>query len=500
LNQHEDRIFVVKHFGYPIFKQIKPEEKYMSPEEFRKFGYKIVDWIADYRTNVADYPVMSTIQPGSVRDDLPSSPPETPEPFEDILKDLDEILLPGVTHWNHPNYFAYFPSNASLSSVLGDLICSGIGGIGLNWQSMPALTEVEETVCDWMRQMLGLSSAWEGVIQDTASTSTLVALLCAREKLTDHSQMKHGLQGEISPMVIYSSTQSHSSVKKAALLAGFGLDNLRSIETDKNFALDIDRLEQAIKEDLSKGNTPCAVVATMGTTGTTAIDPVSAIAALAKKYGLWLHVDAAMAGSAMILPEFRWMWDGIENANSLVLNPHKWLGVVFDCSLFYIQDSEHLIRVMSTNPSYLQTAVDDQAKNYRDWGIPLGRRFRALKLWCLIRDQGIRGLQERIRRDIKNAQWLKDQIEESAHWEILAPVRLQTICVRHIPPGMAADELDQHTLAWVNHINNSGAAYLTPSQLHGSWMVRISIGSETTTFEHVKTLWQTMQSVVATLR
>lgn len=468
----------------------------MSPEEFREFGYQIIDWIADYRTNVADYPVMSANKPGSVRDRLPGSPPESPEPFQAVITDVDQLLLPGVTHWNHPDYFAYFPSNASLSSVLGDLICSGIGGIGLNWQSMPALTEVEETVCDWMRQMLGLSPAWEGVIQDTASTSTLVALLCGREKLTNHSQMKGGLQGEEAPLVIYSSTQSHSSVKKAALLAGFGLDNLRSIETDENFALDVEKLEKAITEDLAQGKIPCAVVATTGTTGTTAIDPVAAIAALAKEYGLWLHVDAAMAGSAMILPELRWMWEGIENANSMVLNPHKWLGVAFDCSLFYIQDSEHLIRVMSTNPSYLQTAVDDQAKNYRDWGIPLGRRFRALKLWCLIRDQGIRGLQERIRRDIKNAQWLKDQIEKSPQWEILAPVTLQTICVRHVPDGMEDDELDQHTLAWVTHINNSGAAYLTPSQLKGSWMVRVSIGAETSTIEHVKKLWETMKAAV----
>lgn len=468
----------------------------MSPEEFREFGYQIIDWIVDYRTNVADYPVMSANKPGSVRDRLPGSPPESPEPFQAVIKDVDQLLLPGVTHWNHPDYFAYFPSNASLSSVLGDLICSGIGGIGLNWQSMPALTEVEETVCDWMRQMLGLSPAWEGVIQDTASTSTLVALLCGREKLTNHSQMKGGLQGEEAPLVIYSSTQSHSSVKKATLLAGFGLDNLRSIETDENFALDVEKLEKAITEDLAQGKIPCAVVATTGTTGTTAIDPVVAIAALAKEYGLWLHVDAAMAGSAMILPELRWMWEGIENANSMVLNPHKWLGVVFDCSLFYIQDSEHLIRVMSTNPSYLQTAVDDQAKNYRDWGIPLGRRFRALKLWCLIRDQGIRGLQERIRRDIKNAQWLKEQIEKSPQWEILAPVTLQTICVRHVPAGMEDDELDQHTLAWVTHINNSGAAYLTPSQLKGSWMVRVSIGAETSTIEHVKKLWKTMKAAV----
>jgi len=468
----------------------------MTPEEFRKYGYKIIDWIADYRTNVGNYPVMSTVQPGTVRDALPVTPPETPESFESILNDLNQIILPGVSHWNHPNYFAYFPSNATLPSVLGDLLCSGIGGIGLNWQSMPALTEVEEIVCDWMRQMLGLSPTWEGVIQDTASTSTLVALLCAREQASNHSQIKNGLQGEKSPLVIYTSNQSHSSVKKAALLAGFGLNNVRAIETDENYAVDVKLLKEAIEQDIEKGLKPCAMVATTGTTSTTAIDPISAITSLTKKYNMWLHVDAAMAGTAMILPEYRWMWDGIEGADSIVINPHKWLGVVFDCSLFYIRDSEHLIRVMSSNPSYLQTSVDDEAKNYRDWGIPLGRRFRALKLWCLIRDQGVLGLQQRVRRDIKNARWLKEQIENTPEWDILAPVTLQTICVRHVPPDVDNDLLDNHTIEWVTRINNSGAAYLTPAQLNGKWMVRISIGAEPTTLKHVKTLWNTMKSAV----
>ncbi|MFL7892974.1 MAG: aspartate aminotransferase family protein, partial [Anaerolineales bacterium] len=441
----------------------------MTPEEFKKYGYQIIDWIADYREKVGDYPVMSTIQPGSIRAALPQAPPESPEPFEGVIADLDELILPGVTHWNHPDYFAYFPSNASLPSVLGDLLCSGIGGIGLNWQSMPVLTEMEETVCDWMRQMVGLSPAWEGVIQDSASTSTLVALLCARERASNHSQVCAGLQGEPAALVVYASDQGHSSVKKAALLAGFGLDNLRTVKTDQNFAMDVDSLKEAIEADLAKGLKPCAVVATTGTTSTTALDPIERIAQLTQHYGIWLHVDAAMAGSAMILPEYRWMWQGIEGADSLVFNPHKWLGVVFDTSLFYIRDSEHLIRVMSTNPSYLQTAVDDQVKNYRDWGIPLGRRFRALKLWFLIREQGVIGLQMRIRKDVSNAKWLKEQIEQTADWEILAPVTLQTLCVRHIPQGIEADGLDKHTLDWVARINNSGAAYLTPTQLHGRW-------------------------------
>ena len=469
----------------------------MTPEEFRKFGYQIIDWIANYRENVSTYRVMSSIPPGKVIDSLPASPPQNPQSMGEILKDLKQIILPAVTHWNHPDYYAYFPSNASLSSVLGDLISSGIGGIGLNWQSMPALTEVEEVVCEWMRQMLGLSDTWEGVIQDTASTSTLVALLCAREKATNHSQISKGLQGESSPLIIYTSTQSHSSVKKAALLSGFGLDNLRAIETDANFAMDVDLLEQAIKQDITNGLKPCAIVATSGTTGTTAFDPLESIGALAKKYQIWLHADAAMAGSAMILPEYRKLWAGIETADSLVLNPHKWLGVVFDCSLFYIQNSQHLVRVMSTNPSYLQTSQDKEAKNYRDWGIPLGRRFRALKLWCLIRDQGVKGLQTRIRRDLKNAQWLKTQIECTPEWEILAPVLLQTICLRHIPEGLNDDQLDKHTLSWAARINDSGSAYLTPAILNGQWMVRISIGAEGTNRSNVKKLWKTLQAAVS---
>jgi aromatic-L-amino-acid decarboxylase len=324
----------------------------------------------------------------------------------------------------------------------------------------------------------------------------LVALLCAREQASNHSQIKNGLQGEKLPLIIYSSIQSHSSVKKAALLAGFGLNNIRTIETDENFAIDVEQLKIAIEQDIKKGLKPCAVIATIGTTNTTAMDPISDILSLTQKHNMWLHVDAAMAGTAMILPECRWMWDGIEGADSIIINPHKWLGVVFDCSLYYIRNREHLVRVMSTNPSYLQTSKDNEVKNYRDWGIPLGRRFRALKLWCLIKEQGVSGLQERIRKDIKNAKWLKDQIENEPQWEILAPVTLQTICVRHTPSGLKNDLLEKHTLQWVTDINNGGAAYLTPGQLNGKWMVRISIGAEATTLKHVKALWITMKSAV----
>ncbi len=467
----------------------------MTPDEFRAIGHQLIDWIADYRENIAEYPVMSAASPGDVRAKLPEAPPQQAEDFTSIITDLNETILPGMTHWNHPRYFAYFPANASLSSVLGDLLSTGFGVIGLNWQASPALTELEEVVAEWMRQMLSLSDAWSGVIQDTASTTTLVALMCAREWATDHGQTRGGLQAAQKPLVVYTSTQSHSSVQKAALLAGFGLDHLRVIETDDEFALRVDLLEQAIEADLAQGLHPCAVVATVGTTGTTAIDPIEAIAKLTQAHNMWLHVDTAMAGSAMILPECRWMWQGIEQADSLVLNPHKWLGVAFDCSLYYVRNPEHLIRVMSTNPSYLQTSADDTAKNFRDWGIPLGRRFRSLKLWCLIRDEGVSGLQQRLRRDLANAQWLKEQVEAHSEWELMAPVHLQTVCLRHRPPGMADHELDEYTQAWPQRLNQSGDYFVTPAKVKGQWIVRISIGSEPTELVDVQQLWDRLQEL-----
>lgn len=465
----------------------------MDPEAFRQIGHQLIDWIADYRLRIADFPVMSRVEPGAVRAQLPDAPPESPESFDSIFQDLEQIILPGLSHWQHPNFYGYFPANSTLASVLGDYLSTGLGVLGLSWQSSPALSELEEVVTDWARQMLDLSTNWSGVIQDTASTSTLVALLCARERTSNYSLARGGLQGEDSPLVVYASDQGHSSVEKAALLAGFGRANVRIITTDERYAMRPDVLAAAIETDLSYGLTPCAVVATVGTTTTTALDPLEAIAQVAHQHHLWLHVDAALAGSAMILPECRWMWQGVEEADSLVINAHKWLGAAFDCSLYYVRDPEHLVRVMSTNPSYLQSAVDDQVKNLRDWGIPLGRRFRALKLWCLIREQGVAGLQARLRRDIGNAQWLAEQVQAAPNWRVLAPVTLQTVCVRHEPSGLTAEEIDQHTQTWARRANASGEAYLTPALLDGRWMVRISIGALTTEREHVEALWKLLQ-------
>jgi aromatic-L-amino-acid decarboxylase len=465
----------------------------MTPEEFRAAGHRLIDWIADYRASVDARPVMAQTQPGAIAASLPASPPAQPESFDAIVRDLEQIVIPGITTWQHPKFFGYFPSNALLSSVLGDYVSTGLGVIGLAWQSSPALTEVEEVVTDWMRQMLGLSTAWSGVINDTASTSTLVALLCARERRSNYSLSRGGLQAEDQPLIVYSSSHSHSSVEKAALLAGFGKVNVRIVPHDASYAMRADALEAAIREDLENGRRPCAVVATTGTTTSTAFDPIAAIARVTTAHGLWLHVDAAMAGSAMILPECRHLWDGIEAADSLIVNAHKWLGAVFDCTLYYVRDPEHLVRVMSTNPSYLQSAADGGVKNYRDWGLPLGRRFRALKLWFLIREQGVEQLQARLRRDLENARWLAGEIATMPDWRLLAPVALQTLCIRHEPPGISGPALDKHTLAWAARLNQSGEAYVTPAVLDGRWMVRVSIGAELTERVHVEQIWRLMQ-------
>ena len=465
----------------------------MTPEEFRAHGHRVIDWIADYRLRLAELPVMARTRPGEVRAALPAEPPQGAEPFDDVLRDLERIVAPGLTHWQHPAFYGYFPANGELSSVLGDVLSTGLGVLGLSWQASPALTELEEVTTDWVRRMTGLSDSWRGVIQDTASTTTLVALLCARERASGHSMRGGGLQAEERPLVVYASAHAHSSVEKAALLAGFGRDNLRLVPHDERYAMRADALATMVDEDARAGRVPCAVVATTGTTATTALDPVGTIAEVARERGLWLHVDAAMAGAAMILPECRWMWEGIEGADSVVINAHKWLGAAFDCSLHYVRDPESLVRVMSTSPSYLRSSADDAVRNLRDWGLPLGRRFRALKLWCLIREQGVEGLQRRLRRDLENARWLGSRVAEAPEWRVVAPVPLQTVCVRHEPAGLEGDALDAHTLGWAERINRSGAAYLTPAMLDGRWMVRVSIGALGTERDDIESLWATMR-------
>jgi aromatic-L-amino-acid decarboxylase len=469
----------------------------MDANEFRRLGYQLVDWIADYREGMERLPVMSPAQPGDIRAAFPAHPPLHGGRMDQALAALDRDVMPGITHWNHPSFFAYFPSNTSYASILGDLAASGLGAQGMSWQTSPAATEVEEVVMDWLRQMVGLSPAFTGVIHDTASTATFTALLCARERASEFAQNGEGLQSGEAPLVVYASDQGHSSIEKAALLAGFGRSFLRLIPTDDNHALRLDLLQAAIEKDLEIGLRPCALVACVGTTGTTALDPVAAMVDLAEQHGLWLHVDAALAGTAMVLPECRWMWEGIERADSLVFNPHKWMGVGFDLSAYYVRDPQHLIRVMSTNPSYLRTAQDGQVSNFRDWHIQLGRRFRALKLWFYLMDVGVEGLQARLRRDLENAQWLTEQVDAAADWERLAPVPLQTVCIRHLKPGFDEAGLATHNLDLARRVNESGKAYLTPSLLKGRQMLRVSIGAEPTERSHVEALWALLNQAAA---
>jgi aromatic-L-amino-acid decarboxylase len=472
----------------------------MDHNEFRRLGHQLVDWIADYRARIGSLPVMSPSEPGAIRARFPAEPPVEGGGLAEAVASLDEVVLPGITHWNHPAFFAYFPSNTSLASVLGDLACAGLGAQGMSWQTSPAATEVEQVVMDWLRQLVGLPAAFQGVVQDTASTATLTALLCARERAADFAQEGTGLQGGGPAMTVYASAQAHSSVEKGALLAGFGRAHVRAVGTDASFAMRPDLLEAAIAEDLAAGRRPCAVVACTGTTATTALDPVARIAEIAERHRLWLHVDAALAGTAMVLPECRWMWAGVERADSVVWNPHKWMGIGFDFSAFHVRDPGHLGRVMSTNPSYLRTAHDGRVVNYRDWGIPLGRRFRALKAWFHLVDEGVAAMQARLRRDLENARWLAAEVDAAPGWERLAPVPLQTVCLRHVPEGeRERDEgrLAAHNLEIAARVNRGGRAYVTPSLLEGRQMIRVSIGATPTERRDVAAVWAELRGAAS---
>lgn len=477
----------------------------MTPDEFREAGHALIDWIATYRERIESLPVRAQVNPGQVRESLPRHPPQTPESFETVLGDLDALVLPGVTHVQHPMHFGWFPSNAALASVLGDIASSGLGSLGISWESCPALTEVEEVVCDWLRQLTGLSERWHGTIHDTASTACVVALTLARERASKLSKNAGGLQALACPLVVYTTSQAHSSVAKGVQLAGFGRENLRVVAEDPHTrAMLPEALRDAIERDVAEGRIPAAIVASVGATATTAIDPLVPIAALAGEHGVWLHVDAAMAGSAMLLPECRGLWEGVEEADSIAWNPHKWMGTILDTAMFYVRDPLFLQQVMSTNPAYLRSFADGQVTQYRDWGIPLGRRFRALKLWFHLRLDGPEAIRERLRRDLDHARWLADQVQAHTDWELVVPLELQTVCVRHVPRTssgrrLSGEALERHTRAWVEAINASGTAFLSPAMLDGRWFVRISIGVETTQRDHVERLWAQLQTAADVL-
>ena len=460
----------------------------MTPEEFRAAAHELVDWITDRRLEIEGRPVRPAVEPGDIASQLPTTPPVGGESAADVLADLESVVAPGITEMQHPMNFGWFPANACLSSILGDFASSGLSSLGISWESSPSLTEVEEVVTDWLRQLTGLSDQWSGVIQDTASTACLVAMLAARERASDHAQADGGLVRFGRPLHVYTTEEAHSSVRKAALLAGYAARDIRLVDVDPwTRDMRTEHLAELMQADLEAGGAPAIVVASLGSTGVTAFDPLPEIVAVAAPYGTWIHVDAAMAGSAMLLPERRHQFAGVEDADSISWNPHKWMGTILDTSLLYLRDPDHLIRVMSTNPSYLRSTSGGEATQYRDWGIPLGRRFRALKLWYQLRIDGPDAIRARLRRDLDNAEWLAAEMAQRPDWEVVAPVRLQTVCLRHTPAEIAAEpeRLSAHNLAWVRALNTSGLAFVSPSLLDDVWMARVSIGAEPTERRHL---------------
>jgi aromatic-L-amino-acid decarboxylase len=472
----------------------------MKQKEFILHAHEMVDWLGTYLENIKNYPVKSTARPGSTKVQLPENPPENGENFASIFSDFQNIILPGITHWQHPAFFAYFPANNSYPSILAEMLTAALGAQCMSWQTSPAATELEERVLEWLRQMIGLPADFSGVIQDTASTATLCSLLTAREKLNNFAINENGFPKNRN-FTVYCSSEAHSSIEKAVKIAGIGKNNLRKIEVDNEFALNPMALEMAITADINKGFQPLCVVAAIGTTGSVAIDPLEAIGIICKKYGIWLHVDAAYAGTALLLPELRWMIKGIEMADTFVFNPHKWMFTNFDCSAYFVRDKETLIRTFEILPEYLKTTDGARVNNYRDWGIQLGRRFRALKLWFVIRDFGVRGLQEKIRNHLAWTQELAKIIRFSGDFELLAPVFLSTICFRYKPAGVHAPEaLNDLNSLLLENINNSGRLYMSHTRLNGVFTLRLVIAQTTVDWSVVAGAWQIIIETARSLK
>jgi aromatic-L-amino-acid decarboxylase len=460
-----------------------------SPESFRQEAHKLVDWIADYYTGIEKFPVKAACKPGSVFACIPAAPPDQPEDMKAIFDDFEKIIMPGMTHWQSPGFFAYFPSNTSFPSILAEFLSSALGAQCMKWETSPAASELEEAIMNWLKRMTGIPENFEGVIQDTASTSTLCAVITARERATGFQVNDQGLNSS-SIMRVYCSAEAHSSVEKAVKIAGIGKNNLVKIGLDKEYRMIPALLEEAILSDLNNHMRPVCVVAALGTTGSTAVDPLSEIAAICVKYHIWLHVDAAFAGSALILPEYRWMIKGIEQADSFVFNPHKWLFTNFDCSAYFVKDSETLINTFKLVPEYLKTQIPDHVNDYSNWGIQLGRRFRALKLWFVIRSFGIAGLQAKLRNHIVLAGELKSWIENREDFELLAPVLFNLVCFRFHPKGIDDNtELNRINEQLLLTLNNTGSIYISHTKLNGVYTLRMVTGQTHVALKHVKSAW-----------
>lgn len=472
----------------------KLEEKlsfHMEPEQFRQHGYAVVDWIADYYKRIETFPVLAQVSPGDVRSSLPGKAPQQGESFPEILQDFEKLILPGVTHWQSPNFFAYFPCNASGPSILGDLLSSGLGVQGMLWATSPACTELESLVLDWLVDALVLpekflsTNGGGGVIQDTASSATLCALLAAREKATNFQSNQHGVAPKL---CAYTSSQAHSSVEKAVQISGIGRERLRLIDVGEDYAMDANALQQSIDRDRDRGLIPFFVCATVGTTSSNAIDPLPLIGRICQKYGIWLHVDAAMSGTAALCPEFRHIHQGLESADSYCFNPHKWMFTNFDCDCFYVAERRTLIETLSVLPEYLRNRATESGAviDYRDWHIPLGRRFRALKLWFVLRHYGIEGLQFHIREHVRLAQKFAAWVREDDRFELAAAPPLNLVCFRL----KGGDHLNQRLMDVLNH---SGELYLTHTRLNQALTLRLCVGQTNTEERHVARAWRRIQ-------
>jgi aromatic-L-amino-acid decarboxylase len=462
----------------------------MTPAEFRRHGHAVVDWIADYYERIESFPVLSQVSPGDIRAGLPAQPPERGEPFEDVLRDLDEKILPGITHWQHPSFFAYFPANASGPAILGDLLASGLGVQGMLWATSPAATELETHVLDWLATLLDLPARFRsdgpggGVIQHTASDAALVALLAALHRVSGGRTERGGVAA--GRYAVYTSNQTHSSVEKACRIAGLGADSLRKLDVDPvTLAARPDHLRSLIEADRAAGIVPALVVASVGATGTGSVDPVRELAAIAAEAGAWLHVDAAWAGVAAVAPELRWLNDGLEAADSYATNPHKWLLTNFDCDAFWVADRAALVGALSILPEYLRNAATESGAviDYRDWHVPLGRRFRALKLWAVIRWYGAEGLRAHIRAHVALAQEFASWVEADERFEVVTPHPLALVTFR-LRAG------DEPTLDLMRRVNASGQAYLTHTVVEGQAALRLAIGSPLTERRHVEAVWR----------
>lgn len=470
----------------------------MDAADFRRHGHDLVDWIAEYLEANESLPVMSRVAPGDVAATIAEHPPEAGEAMEHILADFRRDIMPGVTHWNHPRFFAYFPANNSYPSILGELLSAGLGVNAMLWQTSPAATELEQRVVGWLGEMIGLPAGFHGCIQDTASTATLTALICARERATGFAGNADG-PAATQGLRIYASREAHSSVIKGARIAGFGDTNIVSVDTGADFAMDPADLRRHVEADLAAGLRPCCVVATVGTTSTTAIDPLTAIGPVCTEHGLWLHVDAALAGTAAIVPEMRWILAGVERADSLVFNPHKWLFTNFDCSAWYVRDPAHLERSLAIDPAYLQTDQDPHVRNFRDWGVPLGRRFRALKLWFVLRSYGTRRLREMVAGHMALAREFAGWVADTDGWELAAPVPVNTVCFRYAPVGVDAAGRDRLNRDLRDRVNADGTIYITMTELEGAATLRLAVGQRSTERRHVEEAWAVLQREAATL-